>query len=185
MTFLFLILFILGATLFKTKFLIFSLALFAAFLFYDKRYSRRSLILSFLISLIWSVFSVNLYDYSFSFKFFGIFDVYPFLAFGISLYGSYYIFQNFLNYLKIKNLHFRLEFFLYTFFYVSILLFGEWFFYHYVGVKNLATSLYPPLAICNCLHAPLAMSGIYIFLGPLFFILNTSLSLYIDNKLDN
>jgi len=179
MTLILILLFVLGGLVFKTKFLIFSLAALAVLLFFHNRYDSKSLILSFLISLIWSVFSVDIYNYSFSFKFFGFFDVFPFLAFGIGLYGSWYIFYSLISYLKVKKLNLRLEFLIYTFFYITILLFGEWLFYHYVGVQNIATAAYPPLAICNCLHAPPAMAGIYMAMGPLFFILNTNLNKYL------
>lgn len=182
MTFILIFLFILCALLFKTKFLILSLVLLAGFLFFHNRYDSKSLILSFMMSLVWSVFSVDIYSYSFSYKFFGLFDVFPFLAFGVGLYGSWYIFYILLSYFKVKNLNLRLEFLIYTFFYISILLFGEWLFYHYVGVNNLATLTYKPLAICNCLHAPPAMAGIYMTIGPLFFMLNNQLSLYFYKK---
>lgn len=182
MTLVLFLFFVCVGLIFKTKFLIFSLVLLTAFLFFHNLYDSESLILSFLISLIWSVFSVDIYNYSFSFQFFGFFDVFPFLAFGIGLYGSYHIFYSLLNYFKVKKLNLRLEFLIYTFFYISILLFGEWFFYNYVGVQNLATAAYPPLAICNCLHAPPGMAGIYMLMGPLFFILNNQLLLYIYNK---
>ena len=184
MTFVFLLLFILGSFLFKTKFLIFSLIFLTFLLFFYDRYHQKSLILSFVISLIWSVFSVDIYNYTFSFKVFGLFDVFPFLAFGIGLYASYYIFYRVLDFFKLKSFHFRLEFLFYCIFYISILLFGEWFFYHYVGVQNLATSAFPPLAICNCLHAPIAMAGIYMMMGPLFFILNTNLLVYSNKNND-
>ncbi|MBI96001.1 hypothetical protein CL656_02540 [bacterium] len=144
---------------------------------YDK-YHKKSLFLSFGISLVWTIFSVDIYNYSFSFKVFELFDIFPFLSFGIGLYASYYIFYRILDILNFRSLHFRLEFLIYCIFYVSLLLFGEWLFYHYVGVQNLATVTYPPLAICNCFHGPIAMAGIYMMMGPLFFILNTNLLAY-------
>jgi len=182
MTFFFLLLFIIGSFLFKTQFLLFSLFSLTLILFIYDRYHKSSLLLSFGVSLFWSVFSVDFYNYSFSYKVLNLFDLFPFLAFGVGLYASYYMFYKILDFFELKSLNLRLELIIYFVYYVLIMLFGEWFFYHFVGVQNLATVAFPPLEICNCLHAPPAMAAVYMLMGPLFFILNTNLQIYLKRE---
>jgi len=170
------------AFFFKTQILLPFLFLQLIYLVvFNKYYNLISLFFVFLISFSCAAFANDIYFYSFSYDFLGLFNVYTFLAFGLGLFYTYNVFYIMLKFFKINFNSIRIELCLYTIFYISLLLFGEWYFYHIVGVQNLVTSNYDPLGFCNCFHGPVSMFLLYISFGPLYFMLNKTMDAYYKN----
>ncbi|GIQ87048.1 hypothetical protein KIPB_009010 [Kipferlia bialata] len=131
----------------------------------------RALILSLFITLVWTYLARDLYHYANDYPtWFGVFDSFPVILWfaGLTLNNML------LGYLILPRVvpdkvsgtkghvvrtlvHFLM--------YSTLLISGETFAYHVLGISN--NMDYPGLPICDCLHAPAFMKVVYFLLGPL------------------
>jgi hypothetical protein len=95
------------------------------------------------------------------------FGWFTWLFWGLGLFFSYLVYLIIIHGFKIRFLAPR--FLIYIFVYWLLLLIAETFGYFVLNVHNVATSQYPGLPICHCLHAPLWMQISYFALGPIYF----------------
>lgn len=116
---------------------------------------------------IWMIISHNEYNYNTTVA--AIFGVNLFSLFGwiLGLFASYLIYRGLRNILRVDK--WWKQFMLYTVIYVPMLIVAETLGYHVFGIVNLATAVYPGLAVCDCLHAPAWMVASYISMGPIYF----------------
>jgi len=104
----------------------------------------------------WSVMGINLFTL---------------FAWTIGLFGSVVLFNLFYKSNSEKKI------IVYIIAYWSLLITLETLAYHVFGFRNLATSSYPGLPLCDCIHAPMWMQATYLLMGPLYFYLCEFLSL--------
>lgn len=127
----------------------------------------KPLAVSTLLSLAWMGIAKEMYNYGFGFiSIFGI-NSYSFFSWSLGLFACFVIYLHYEEIFEEKKFYFKLLVF--SIFYILLLLFLEWLFYNVLGVRNQMTLSYPPLMICNCIHAPLWMQISYLLLGPLYF----------------
>lgn len=124
------------------------------------------LVFSAILSLVWMVFSKDMYNYNRRFpKIFGI-CIYPLFAWMMGLFTLALIYDLFLTMFS-KTLTIIILVPLYC----ILLIFVEYIFYHKFSVHNVAAAKYPPLPFINALHAPLWMKIAYFALGMIMIAL--------------
>lgn len=152
---------------YKTLFVISSYFLVFPYLYFTQRKQAMPLfLLSLPLAFLWVFFSRSLYSYNHTtLVFFGI-NVYSFFAFAIGLGGAYLFYSHVEH--VCKNTVWK-QVVLATLLFWILLIGVEGISYHFSGIENEATSQYPGLPFCNCIHAPLWMQIMYFLLGPLYF----------------
>lgn len=126
------------------------------------------LIIALSISLIWNVTAKDQYGYNLGFvKIYGV-TLMPLFAWTLGLFALYILYSHYQKQFKFKRFYKR--FILFTIIYWSLLMMIETVAYHFVGIRNIATSNYEGLPICNCIHAPSWMKIAYFTLGWAYFL---------------
>jgi len=121
------------------------------------------------ISLIWNLIAQDYYGYNLNMiSIFGI-NLYPLFAWSLGLFGVYLIFSHIEH--KLINQNFLMKFSLFILIFWTLLISVETIAYHIFDLRNLVTSNYIGLPICNCIHAPFWMQLSYLLMGPIYFIL--------------
>ena len=139
------------------------------------------LFVSSLIAIIWVLLARNYYGYNQEMLvIFGI-NLFPLFSWAIGLFGVYMIQSYWECKLKEKNYIGRILLFLA--FYWPLLILGETIAYYAFGIKDIATSMYPGLPLCNCLHAPIWMQISYFAIGPIYFLICNLLGLENPHKI--
>lgn len=132
-----------------------------------RRNLLKHLFVAVFFGCIWMIISHSEYNYNTSVA--TIFGINMFSLFGwiLGLFASYLIYRGLRNLLGVNK--WWKQFILYAVVYVPMLLVVETIGYHTFGIVNMATAVYPGLAVCNCLHAPAWMVASYISMGPIYF----------------
>lgn len=120
------------------------------------------------IGVIWMLLAKDMYGYvTDSLAFFG-YNVFPLFTVPIALIGLWVIYKAVQRLLFIE--HFWSKLLLFTVFINwPIVILIEYAGYHWLGIQNASTAMYPGIAFCDCLHAPLWMQITYFAFGPIFF----------------
>ncbi len=156
--------------LFKSNFLMVGiyLLLYPYIILTGRKKTLFHLFVSSGIALLWMLFANKWYGYNSSkWMFFGL-NSYPLFAWASGLFIAYIIYSHLEN--RILTKRFLKRFSIFSILYWLLLLFSETTAYHLFNIKNLVTSTYAGLPICNCIHAPPWMQVSYFLLGPLYFI---------------
>ncbi len=130
----------------------------------------KYLILSSIISLIWLIFANDLYGYNKEMVLFLGFNSFPLFAWALGLFSIYMMYAHWYYILKTRIFIFKFIFF--CIIYLILLLSAETIGYHVLNIKNLTTSMYLGLPICDCIHAPVWMQITYLLLGPVYMIIS-------------
>ncbi len=152
-------------------FIFFGLALFL--LLTASRSGLYNLLFAIIIALSWSYFAREQYGYNKDILTFYGMSSFPAFAWASGLLANHMLYlkaEHKLNHRIKKHLVFRISAF--SLFYIMVLLTMETVAYYVFDIKNIATSIYPGLPICNCLHAPRWMQGFYLLIGPIFFAIS-------------
>lgn len=132
---------------------------------------RKSLYYHFVIASIvasvWMFIAKDEYGYNRNFITVAGINFYPLFAWAIGLFGAYVIYSHYEHLLKEQG--FLHQFLLFVAFYWPLLISVETIAYHIFNIRNLATTAYLGLPICNCIHAPRWMQAAYFAMGPIFF----------------
>lgn len=143
------------------------------FIVYFKK-NKLKLILATLMSIVWVNLAAEQYSYtSEMIKILGM-NSFPLFAWPIGILFMDYVFTK-IKFSKSKTIHLLIMIFVSLVFMISI----EYIGYHIIGIQNGATSQYPGLTICDCLHAPPWMQFVYFAMAPLFFCIYTSINLLV------
>jgi hypothetical protein len=145
------------------------LFIFPYLIFSKRKNAFLHFFLSSFIAVIWLIIANDMYGYNQPMLLFYGLNSFPLFAWALGLFGVYLLYSHFEN--KIKAKHFIKRLFLFLFIYWSLLLILEFVSYYFFDIRNLATSMYSGLSICNCMHAPLWMQISYFLLGPIYFII--------------
>jgi hypothetical protein len=125
------------------------------------------LIVSSIVGLIWVLIANNQYGYGRDMiRLFGL-HTFPLLAWPLGLLGAYLAYSYAEHKIKITN---RIKkFILFIVMYWSLLIASETIAYHVFIFRNVATSMYAGLPLCDCIHAPWWMQLAYVAMGPIYF----------------
>lgn len=125
------------------------------------------LFISSIIALIWMIIVKNQYGYSREMMaIFGL-NSFPLFAWASGLFATYLIYSHWEHILRKQG--WLKKMLLFVAFYWPILISVETIAYHVFNIKNLATTAYVGLPICDCIHAPRWVQISYLALGPLYF----------------
>jgi len=164
------------------EFAFFSTFIIALFFFVLKRkkIQLRNILFAFGIALGWSIIGKNYYAYNYNFKsFFGL-SLLPLFAWTLGLYALYLLYSYHKEIIRFKNWY--LKFVFYVFLYWFFLILMETIAFHVIGIRDVATSQYEGLPICDCIHAPLFMKFVYFSLGIVYFIFVKIFEIYFPLK---
>ena len=128
----------------------------------------KYLTLAFVISLIWQIINGQNYLYKYDLPRFFHINIYTLFIWAIGLFGIMVVYD-FVEY-KFKIKHLAVKIIVFLLMYWTCLIIVETVAYHVVEIRDIATSQYPGLPICNCLHAPWWMKLVYFALGPIMWI---------------
>ncbi len=118
---------------------------------------------------IWIFFGNNQYGYNQDVIVIMGINIYPFLMWSVGLLLMY-IYAEYLFYVfDVKK--FWKQFLVYTLFFWFALVIFETLAYHVFFIRNIATSAYAGLPVCDCIHAPLWMQIVYLSMGPVNFLI--------------
>lgn len=146
------------------------------YIFLTQRESLKNhLLLALIIAFVWMGIARENYGYNREFITFLGFNLYALFAWAIGLFVVYLIYSHYEHFLKSKGYLHKLL--LYIAIYWSLLILAETIAFHIFDIKNLYTSIYAPLPICNCIHAPRWMQTSYFLIGPIYFTISYFLKL--------
>ena len=121
-----------------------------------------SLILAFLISLIWMIFGRHTYQYNKRFpEIFGM-NIFPLIAWTIGLFilsMMYYFMESFFS--KTMTIILLIPI------YWILLIFSECFGYNFFNIHNEKMAGYKTLPIIGCMHSPTWMKIVYFSMDPI------------------
>lgn len=129
----------------------------------------KYLIVSSLIALIWILFANDLYGYNKEMILFFGFNSFPLFAWSLGLFTIMMMYLHW-NYI-LRTRIFIFKFIFFCLIYWTLLLSVETIAFHIFNIKNLTTSMYSGLPICDCIHAPFWMQIVYLLLGPIYLIM--------------
>lgn len=135
----------------------------------NKKHLSPYLAISFIISCFWILATRKNYEYNYEFYKIGDISLFPLLSWSLGLFAFFVLFLYIKNFIKLKNIWREFIFFILLYWFILISL--ETAGYHIFGITNLATSEYPGLPLCNCIHAPSWMQYAYFIMGPFYFSL--------------
>lgn len=165
----FLFAFFLGTTRIDILFMCTYGILFVSLLLTQHMNLFRNLCIASGISVVWILFANEQYGYNRSMMtIFGL-NAFPLFAWALGLFLAYVFYASVRENIRIK--HSFHAFFLFVVIYWPLLIFVETIAYHLFNIRNLTTSMYAGLPICDCIHAPPWMQAAYFLLGPLYFLL--------------
>lgn len=128
-----------------------------------------SLLLTFIVSLIWVILGKNMYNYKKFPKILGI-SIFPLIGWTLGLWILSMVYFLLLTY-STKTGVVIVSILLY----LILILVAEYIGYHVFKVKNEATKnypgLYPKIKFLDTIHAPLWMKILYLGMGPLIILL--------------
>ena len=139
--------------------------------------SLKYLLLSFIMAVIWVTIAGDLYYYDRGIITIGNVNTFAILEWTMGLFGLQHFIRMLITQLKIKK--FFTKILTFTIIYWIILIIVEVLAYHVFGFRDMATSQYPGLPICNCIHAPVFMQTVYLFMGPVYY----ALTFLIENRI--
>lgn len=125
------------------------------------------LLISSLLSLLWMLITRNEYGYNQDFLIILGINTFPFLAFSLGLFALYLLYSHY-EYLFKNNSYLKKLLFV-VLIYFPLLIILETIAYHYFNIRNIASSMYIGLPLCDCLHAPRWIQVSYFLMGPLYF----------------
>lgn len=126
-------------------------------------------LLAFLIATTWTYLTRHMYDYNVPFSTVLGVSVFPVIAWTIALTVGYLCIRQLLAILRRGR--FATQFIIVAGVCAIVVIIVETVGYHWVGIRNIGTSQYAGIPICDCLHAPLWMQFGYFALGPLHWLL--------------
>ena len=132
------------------------------------------------IGSIWFFIVRNQYGYNQDLLVVANLNIFPLIAWTLGLFMAYMLYREFTFRKGIKG--FRKKFIIFSALYVFSLIIMETIAYHTFMIQNIATSAYPGLPICNCIHAPLWMQIGYLSLGSVYFLVFYALGLENPNQ---
>lgn len=135
----------------------------------QRTYMIGYLVIASAISILWQSIAGAQYGYNHDMIKIFYFDAYPLFAWAIGLTSLYTLYLHVEKYFKIQSPIFR--FFIFFIIYWGLLLPAENIAYHQLNIQNIATTGYPPLPFCNCLHVPIWMQIWYLTAGLGYFVL--------------
>lgn len=121
------------------------------------------------VALCWVFFTREMYFYNLGFGTVASLNLFPLICWTIGLTVGYLIVSYVLSRIAVRRI--LLQLVIVFFLYAVVIIFLETFAYHAIGVKNIGTSYYTGLPLCDCLHAPLWMQAGYFLLGPIHWLL--------------
>ena len=120
------------------------------------------------VSFAWNYLARGMYEYTTStVAVLGI-NIYSLLGWAAGLWFGYMFFRFVVG--RLGVIKFWKELVLFNAFYIPILLLLETVAYHFFGVVNGATAIYPGLPVCDCIHAPGWMQAVYLLMGTIFML---------------
>lgn len=157
--------------------------IFANLILWQNKEKTYYFVLASTISFIWVLVSKKMYGYAHEvLKIFG-YNTYPFFGWALGLFIIYLIYEMFRKIYKVKI--FWKQFILFLIIYWFFLLSAETIAYHFLSIKNLATSMYAGLPFCNCIHAPFWMQMVYLLMGPIYFLILEIIKLKLKTTRNN
>lgn len=130
------------------------------------------LVMAFVMALLWSVVTRDMYSYNMNFASVLHISVFPLIGWTIALTVGFALIQTLIKQCNIQRRALQLT--LTILLYVIGMLVVETIGYHVVGIQNLGTSQYTGLPYCNCLHAPIWMQFGYFVMGPIHWVVVNS-----------
>jgi len=146
--------------------ILFYIFLLSFLIFGKKDKELYFLVVATIISFVWLLISRGQYSYNQNFLSIFGYSLYLFFSWSIGLFFVYLLFLLFEKIFKTK----LQKFIFFLIIYWILLILAETIFYHYFNVHNIATSIYPGLPICNCMHAPSWTKIVYFSLGPIYYL---------------
>jgi len=128
--------------------------------------SLKYLVVSTIIATIWVIIAGKIYGYgSNNFITIGNVTLFPIFAWATGLYAL----KHFMDYMVIRDNWKKIV--ISSIIFWVLLLTVEILAYHTFNVRNAATSNYPGLPICDCIHGPVYMQITYLLMGPIYYLL--------------
>lgn len=141
-----------------------------AYLFLTARQTAfYHLFVSSIIAIIWTLIANNQYGYNQKMLIIFGLNAFPLFSWALGLFTAYLIYSHLE--LNLKYPSWIKKMILFVAFYWPILILIETIVYHIFNIKNLSTSMYTGLPICDCIHAPVWMQIGYLALGPIYFLI--------------
>jgi len=135
------------------------------------------LLISSVLAILWTWIAKNNYNYDKNMIYvFGL-SAFPLFSWASGLAALYLLYHD-IEKIIMKNNGWLKRFVLFTALYFIFLISLETIAYHAFGIKNMATKLYDPLPICDCIHAPRWMQFSYFVIGPIYFTICRFYKLY-------
>ncbi len=127
------------------------------------------LLLSSALASLWMLFAGKEYGYGRGMWLVGSYEVFPFFAWAGGLAGLHILFSD------IEKFYGRVfpalpRFLTFSGLYLVLIIALETISYHVFMLRNVATSAYPGLPVCDCIHAPVWMQAAYLLMGPLYYL---------------
>lgn len=145
-----------------------------------KKVQLRNISIAFGIALIWNIIGRSYYAYNYNFKSFLGISFLPLFAWTLGLFALYLFYSFHVGFFNLKvGLQ---KFIFYVFLYWFFLIVMETIAFHVIGIRDVATSQYKGLPVCNCIHAPLFMKFVYFSLGIVYFIFVKIFEIYFPLK---
>jgi len=126
--------------------------------------SLKYLALSTIIAAIWVIIAGKNYGYN-NFITVGNVTLFPLFAWAAGLYSL----KHFMDYINIRDAWKKII--IASIIFWIVLLTTETLAYHVFNFRDIATSNYPGLPICECIHGPIYMQTVYLLMGPVYYLL--------------
>jgi hypothetical protein len=154
------------------------LLLFPYIKFTKRKYLINFLYVSTSLSLIWAIIAQDYYKYQH--QTFLIFQLnpYSFFLWAVCLFAIYLLYEHISH--KFKSFFSKILVFSSIYWFLLIII--ETAYYHFLNIRDLATSNYPGLPLCNCIHGPLWMQISYLCMGPTYFLVCKLVELKFPSK---
>lgn len=145
-------------------------ALLLPYLFFTHRKKAlQHLLVASALAMGWMLFAKNEYAYNQDMVEVADINLFSLFAWASGLFGVYMIYSHWET--SFHRLNAMKKFLLFAAFYIPILLTVETVAYYLFDIKNLAAAAYSGLPLCECVHAPRWMQGVYLGMGPFYFAL--------------
>lgn len=142
------------------------LLLFPYISFTKRKYLTNFLYVSLFVSIIWGIVAQDYYGYAHqTFLIFGL-NPYSLSLWAVCLFAIYLLYDHISH--KLESFLARATTFIITYWVLLITI--ETLYYHILNIRDIATSNYAGLPLCNCIHGPLWMQIGYLSMGPIYFM---------------